>query len=242
MRFVMGHVFGFFQVGDGQPFLTVPQMKLLFRGCCWTLLVSAVSIVFGFALGLIIGIFSSRYPISTHRIKGLLCSAVRYFCSLYVTVIRGTPLFIQILIIYFGVPSIIPVDIGPLTSGLIALSLNSAAYLAENIRGGLNALPIGQWETALVLGYKRYQAFFYILCPQVFRNILPSITNEFISLIKESSILMVVGVPELTKITKDIVSRDLNPMKMYSVCAVLYLIMTLCCHYLIKILDRKKTV
>lgn len=236
----MGLLEKLFIVGDGKPFLTLAQTKLLLKGCCWTLFISTISIVCGFILGLIIGIFSSRYEIASNKAQSIVNKGIKYLCTFYVTIFRGTPLFIQILIVYFGIPSILPINIGPLTSGIIALSLNSAAYLAENFRGGLNALPIGQWETALVLGYKRYQAFFYILCPQVFRNILPSITNEFISLIKESSILMVVGVPELTKITKDIVARDLNPMKMYSICAMLYLMMTLCCYYLIRLLNGKK--
>lgn len=205
--------------------------KLLLRGCGWTLLISVASILFGSIFGLIMGGCSSRYS---------SCKLTKCLCSMYVTLMRGTPLFIQILIIYFGLPSVIRLNLDPLTAGIIALSMNSSAYLSESIRGGINSLSVGQWETALVLGYKKYQAFFYILYPQVLRNILPSITNEFISLIKESSILMVVGVPELTKVTKDIVSRDLNPMEMYSICAGLYLMMTLFCYYLTKCLQGKK--
>lgn len=218
-------------VGTSELEHSLAVAKLLLRGCKWTLLISLVSIVCGSFLGLIIGGCSSRYS---------SCKLTKCLCHMYVTLMRGTPLFIQILIIYFGLPSVIKFNLGPLTAGIIALSMNSAAYLAESIRGGINSLSVGQWETALVLGYKKYQAFLYIVYPQVIRNILPSITNEFISLIKESSILMVVGVPELTKITKDIVARDLNPMEMYSICAGLYLIMTLFCYYVTKCLQGKK--
>ena len=143
------------------------------------------------------------------------------------------------LIVYFGVPSLIKVNLSPLVAGLVALTLNSAAYLAENVRGGINALPTQQWEAAKVLGYRGSQIFWHILYPQAFKNILPSLTNEFVSLIKESSILMVVGVPELTKVTKDIVARELNPMEMYLICAGLYLVMTSAFSYFARLTEKK---
>ncbi|WP_139414583.1 amino acid ABC transporter permease [Chlamydia abortus] len=208
----------------------VATARVLLRGCGYTLFVSGISILCGSFLGLIIGTMTSRY---------FPCRITRWLGNLYVTVIRGTPLFIQILIFYFGLPSIIRLDPTPLMAGLIALSINSSAYLAENIRGGINALSVGQWESAKVLGYKKSQIFFYIIYPQVFKNILPSLTNEFVALIKESSILMVVGVPELTKVSKDIVSRELNPMEMYSICAALYLLMTSLFSYVARLLEKR---
>lgn len=205
--------------------------KVLLRGCGYTLFVSGISILWGSLLGFIIGTLTSRY--FPNRI-------VRWVGNAYVAVIRGTPLFIQILIFYFGIPSIIHLNLTPLTAGIIALSINSSAYLAENIRGGINALSIGQWESAKVLGYKRIQIFYYIIYPQVLRNIMPSLTNELIALIKESSILMVVGIPELTKVSKDIVSRELNPMEMYSICAGLYLFMTSCVSCISRLFERRE--
>ncbi len=205
--------------------------RLLLQGCGYTLLITAVSIGFGSLLGLCIGTITCKY--FPYR-------AIKYCGDFYVAVVRGTPIFIQILIVYFGLPSIIYMDLSPLMSGFIALSLNSAAYLAENIRGGINSLSSIQWETAQVLGYSRFQTFIYILYPQVFRNILPSLTNEFVSLIKESSILMVLGVPELTKVTKDTVARELNPMEMYTICAGLYLAMTSLFSYFSRLLERRR--
>ncbi|ANH78959.1 amino acid ABC transporter permease [Candidatus Chlamydia sanziniae] len=204
---------------------------LLLRGCGYTLFISSIAILCGSMWGLLIGTVSSRY---------FCCRIVRFLANSYVTVIRGTPLFIQILILYFGLPAVIHLEPTPLASGIIALSINSAAYLAENIRGGINALSLGQWESAKVLGYKKYQIFFYIIYPQVFKNILPSLTNEFVSLIKESSILMVVGVSELTKVSKDIVSRELNPMEMYTICAGLYLVMTTTFSFVARLLERRQ--
>ncbi|WP_284443463.1 amino acid ABC transporter permease [Chlamydia gallinacea] len=209
----------------------VATARVLLRGCEYTVFISGISIIFGLFLGIIIGSLTSQY---------FSCRVLRSLGSLYVTIIRGTPLFIQILICYFGLPTVIRVNLSPLASGIISLSINSSAYLAEIIRGGINSLSKGQWESAKVLGYKKSQIFLYIIYPQVFRNILPSLTNEFIALIKESSILMVVGVPELTKVSKDIVSRELNPMEMYSICAGLYLIMTSLLSYFARLLERKR--
>lgn len=193
------------------------NLWMMLKGCGYTFAVSMVSLVLGFALGLLIGVISCR-----HIKKGL----ISFLGSSYVSLVRGTPLFIQILIIYFGLPSIIRYDLSPLTAGVIALGCNSAAYLAEIIRGGINILPQGQWEAAKVLGYGKFGIFIYILLPQALRGTLPSLTNEFVTLIKESSILMVLGIPELTKISRDIVSREMNPMEIYLLCAGFYLIMT----------------
>lgn len=204
--------------------------KLLLRGCGYTLFITTISLVCGFVLGWGIGTVNSRY---------FPCRIAKFLGNVYVMAVRGTPLFIQILIVYFGVPSLIKVNLSPLVAGLIALTLNSAAYLAENVRGGINALPTQQWEAAKVLGYNGAQIFLHILYPQAFKNILPSLTNEFVSLIKESSILMVVGVPELTKVTKDIVARELNPMEMYLICAGLYLVMTSAFSYFARLTEKK---
>lgn len=209
----------------------IATARLLLRGCEYTVLISGISIVFGLFFGIIIGSLTSQY---------FSCRALRYLGSLYVTIIRGTPLFIQILICYFGLPTVIRTNLSPLAAGIISLSINSSAYLAEIIRGGINSLSVGQWESAKVLGYNKSQIFLYIIYPQVFKNILSSLTNEFIALVKQSSILMIVGVPELTKVTKDIVSRELNPMEMYSICAGLYLIMTSSLSYFSRLLERKR--
>ena len=204
--------------------------KLLLRGCGYTLFITTISLVCGLVLGWGIGTVNSRY---------FPCRIAKFLGNFYVMAVRGTPLFIQILIVYFGVPSLIKVNLTTLVAGLVALTLNSAAYLAENVRGGINALPTQQWEAAKVLGYRGSQIFWHILYPQAFKNILPSLTNEFVSLIKESSILMVVGVPELTKVTKDIVARELNPMEMYLICAGLYLVMTSAFSYFARLTEKK---
>ncbi|WP_213318292.1 amino acid ABC transporter permease [Chlamydiifrater volucris] len=204
---------------------------LLLKGCFYTLGIVAASIAIGSILGLVVGGVTCRYS---------RCKWLSRLGGAYVVVVRGTPLFIQILMLYFGLPVFLGswFAFSPLVTGIIALGLNSAAYLAENIRGGINSISSGQWEVAKVLGYSPGQIFFYILLPQVVRSVFPSVANEYIALIKESSILMVVGVPELTKVSRDIVARELNPVEIYGLSALLYLVMTSACAYLSRRVEK----
>ncbi|MBF5051174.1 Glutamine transport system permease protein GlnP [Candidatus Clavichlamydia salmonicola] len=189
----------------------------LLQGAALTIMISATSIIIGLILGCLIGI------IRCNQVKKKWIDLV--FAS-YVTLIRGTPLFIQILIIYFGLPVLIGYDISPLIAGIGALSINSSAYLAEIIRGGIDDISLGQWEAAQLLGYSLKESLMFIILPQTFKKILPSLGNELIALIKESSILMVLGVPELTKTSKDIVAREFRPFEIYTMTAFLYLFIT----------------
>lgn len=144
----------------------------------------------------------------------------------FVWVIRGTPLFVQVLIVYYALPEVLGISLSPFAAGVVALGVNSTAYISEVVRGGINAIPEGQWEAAYVIGLNPWKTLQGIILPQMFRITLPSVTNELITLIKETSILMVIGVAELTKVSKDIVSRELDPMTIYLAAAGLYLLMT----------------
>lgn len=150
----------------------------------------------------------------------------KWACKTFVCVVRGTPLFVQLLIMYYALPELLGFSFSPFTAGVLTLGINSTAYISEIIRGGVDALPEGQWETSYVLGYTKRQTLQWIILPQVVRHTLPSLVNELTSLIKETSILMVIGVAELTKVSKDIVARELDPMTIYLAAAVLYLLMT----------------
>jgi ABC-type amino acid transport system permease subunit len=131
-----------------------------------------------------------------------------------------------VLIVYYALPELIGISFSPFIAGILALGLNSTAYISEIVRGGINAIPEGQWEAAYVVGLNPWQTLRGIILPQMIRMTLPSLTNELTALIKETSILMMIGVAELTKISKDIVSRELDPMTIYLTAAVLYLAMT----------------
>lgn len=195
----------------------VKSLPLLLQGALATIEIALVSITIGLCGGIIIGILNCnkmRNPFSTIVLNS------------FVWIIRGTPLFVQVLIVYYAIPEIIGISLSPFTAGVIALGINSMAYISEIVRGGINAIPEGQWEAAYVIGLKPWQTLQGIILPQMLRINLPSLTNELTALIKETSILMVIGVAELTKVSRDIVARELDPMTIYLAAAALYLVMT----------------
>lgn len=201
---------------EGSSFF-LQTLPLLLKGALTTVEIALVSIAIGLCGGILIGILNSnklRYASS-----GMLLNS-------YVWIIRGTPLFVQVLIIYYALPEVLGFSLSPFAAGGAALGLNSAAYISEIVRGGINAISEGQWEAAYVIGLKPLKTLQGIILPQMFRMTLPSLTNELTSLIKETSILMVIGVGELTKMSKDIVARELDPMTVYLAAASLYLVMT----------------
>lgn len=210
--------------------VNLPNLLNLLKGLSLTLEISLASVAIGLSCGFCLGILSCQ------RFRFFPVSAL---ISAYVNIVRGTPLFVQILIIYFGLPAISNLNFSPFVAGVIALGLNSTAYIAEIVRAGLNAIPHGQWEASQLLGYSSFQTLRFIIFPQAMRTILPLLANELASLVKESSILMVVGVPELTKISKDIVSREMNPMEIYVIAGVFYLAITSSISFLLTRLERR---
>lgn len=215
---------------DGFLEVYISALPLLLRGALMTVWISAIGIICGFMFGAFFGI------LDCNKLRSRYLSP---FLRFYVTVFRGTPLFVQLLIVYFALPDVLHIELSPITAGIITLGLNSTAYLAEVIRAGINAIDSGQWDASYILGYSRFSTFRFVIMPQAIRNVLPAITNEFATLIKESSILMFIGVAELTKVSKDIVARNLKPMEIYLMAAVLYLIMTYAVAYCAKFLEAR---
>lgn len=210
--------------------MSLTNILNLLNGAYLTLEISVASIAVGLSLGVFLGVLNCQrlrfFPVST-------------LISTYITIMRGTPLFVQILLLYFGLPAVSGLNFSPFVAGVIALGLNSTAYIAEIIRAGINSIPPGQWEASKMLGYSSFQTLYFIILPQTMRTILPPLTNEIVVLVKESSILMVVGVPELTKVSKDIVSREMNPMEIYLIAGLFYLAFTSFISFALKKLEGR---
>lgn len=151
--------------------------------------------------------------------------AVRQLSAFYVWFIRGTPALIQIFIVYFGMPQL-GVRLSPYTAGVLALAINSGAYVAEIIRAGLSAIPKGQMESSLALGFSPRETMRTIILPQVFRIILPAITNEALSTLKNTSLLSTITVVELTLYAQTLISATFRPFDFYIAVAVIYLLLT----------------
>lgn len=191
----------------------VQALPFLVRGATLTLEVSVLAI----ALGLIVGIVLTL--IRQTRIRILEAAA-----STYISLVRGTPLFVQILLVYFGL-SAVGIDLPRFYAGVIALSLNSGAYITEMIRGGLAAVHPGQRDAAKALGMPGRHIWGHILLPQVLFLILPPLAIEFTGLLKASALLSVIGVVELTRTAQQIIIDTFRPVEVWLTAATLYFVM-----------------
>ncbi len=199
----------------------------LMTGLQWTLIVSALTIFFGFILGILIGLAK----ISRNRIIYGLATA-------YIEAFRGTPLLVQIFMVYLGLPSF-GIYLDALTAGLIALSMNTGAYQAEIFRGGVQSIPKGQMEAARSLGMTYNQSMFQIVIPQGLRNSLPAYTNEFITMIKDSSLVSIIGVVELLLAARIVMSETFQQFVILIFIAVMYFIITFSTGRILRFVERK---
>jgi polar amino acid transport system substrate-binding protein len=199
----------------------------LFKGAAMTVVLSVISMACALSLGLFIAFL---------RIYGPL--PARALATAYVEVYRGTPLLIQLFILYYGLPNI-GIALSPFAAAVIGLGMNYAAYEAEVYRGGIEAVPRGQMEAALSLGMPRTLAFRRIIFPQAFRISLPSVTNDFISLLKDSSIVSVIAMAELTKTYGILAATTLRYFELGLVVAILYFGMSYPLSVLARWLERK---
>lgn len=211
-------------------------MPYYFKGIKYTLLISFVAVLFGAIFGSILFYMkSSNFHI--WKIKPLKILAVAY-----IEIIRGTPMILQIFIVYAGAEPFLGIDLTALQSAFIAIALNSAAYVSEIVRAGIDAVDKGQMEAARSLGMKKSTAMILIVVPQAIRNILPAIGNEFVTVIKESSMASVVGVGELmyaAKIVQGSTYRSLEPL---IVTAGFYFILTFTLGRVISLIERRMKV
>jgi polar amino acid transport system permease protein len=196
---------------------------ILLHGLWLTLKVSFISIFFGIVLGLLTGLARiARNP------------ALRWTALTYIELVRGSPLLVQIFIWYFVFGTLINTmlarqglpQVPPLWFGVASLAVFAGAYVAEIVRAGIQSIHRGQKEAAKSLGLNSFQSMRHIILPQAFRRILPPLAGQFISLIKDSSLLGIIAIRELTKATREIVTTSLQPFELWFVCALLYLVLT----------------
>lgn len=189
-------------------------MPLLLRGAGVTLEVTVVGILFG----LILGVLAALANVS--RVLPLT-----WLAKLYTWVFRGTPLLVQLLLIYDGLPQI-GVRLPAFLAGVIALAINSGAYMAEVVRAGIQSIEVGQMEAAQSLGMTHGLAMRRIIFPQAYRRLLPPIVNEFVALLKDSSLVSVIAMPELLRRGQELNASYYKPMFTFILVGILYLIMT----------------
>lgn len=195
------------------------RYKFIFEGLLNTLIIAFFAVILGFVIGILIAIVRHH-----HDTNGKL-KILNRLCVWYVNIIRGTPVLLQLMIIYYVIFK--SVDISIIIVGILAFGFNSGAYVSEIIRAGINSIDKGQMEAGLSLGLKYSMVMRYIIMPQAIRNILPALGNEFITLIKETSAGAYIGIMELTKASDIIASRTYDYFFPLIIIALIYLVITL---------------
>lgn len=195
------------------------RYKFIFEGLLNTLIIAFFAVILGFVIGILIAIVRHH-----HDTNGKL-KILNRLCVWYVNIIRGTPVLLQLMIIYYVIFK--SVDISIIIVGVLAFGFNSGAYVSEIIRAGINSIDKGQMEAGLSLGLKYNMVMRYIIMPQAIRNILPALGNEFITLIKETSAGAYIGIMELTKASDIIASRTYDYFFPLIIIALIYLVITL---------------
>ncbi|MDE4542523.1 amino acid ABC transporter permease [Thermoanaerobacterium sp. R66] len=209
-------------------FSSMPQYTQLFiNGLIMTIELTIISVAIGAVLGLIVALMK----MSSVKVLSFIGSA-------YVEIIRGTPLLVQILIIYNGLPQF-GIKFPGFVVGIIALSMNSAGYVAEIIRSGIQAVDPGQMEASRSLGMSHSMAMRYVIIPQAIKNILPALGNEFVVMLKESSIVSVIGFADLTRQAEIVSSVTYRAFEPLIIIAAIYFVMTLVFSRLLSKFERR---
>lgn len=199
-----------------------------FTGIQYTLLLAAIGVVCGFVLGMVVALLRmNRFGI------------IRFIGTAWVELLRGTPMLVQLLIIHYGFATAFDLKFTPIQSGAITLTINSSAYLAEIFRAGIQGVDRGQTEAARSLGMTQGMAMRFIVLPQAVKNVLPAIGNEFITIIKESSIVYIIGVTEMLFQAGTIVTITYDGMTPYLIVAVMYFMLTFTLSKILGVFERK---
>ncbi|MCR5030002.1 MAG: amino acid ABC transporter permease [Selenomonadaceae bacterium] len=208
--------------------LMAQAMPLLLMGAGVTVKITAISVLLGILIGLFIGIAR----ISSNRVIHLIA-------AVYVDFLRGTPLLVQIFLVYFALPVVTGQRIDPFFAAIAACSINSSAYVAEIFRAGIQSIDAGQMEAGRSLGMTWVQTMRYIIVPQAARRVIPPLGNEFIALLKDSSLVSVIGFEELTRRGQLIIARTYASLEIWLCVAIIYLIMTVSISRLVSWLERR---
>lgn len=205
-----------------------PFMPLLVSAVWITLKFTFFSTIMGFVGGFVLAIIT----LSKKRIPAILA-------KVYISIFRGTPLLVQLMLIYFATPQLTGYTISALQAGVLSFGLNSAAYISEALRGGILAVDKGQWEGAMSLGIPQYRYIFDLILPQAIKNALPSLVNESIMLLKDSSLVSVIGVSDTLRWADLIQAKTFRAFEAFVVAAVVYYVLVMILNLLGAYLEKK---
>lgn len=207
------------------------RYKYILSGLTTTVIIAFFAVIIGIIIGMLVSLIRNNYEVNK---RGKILNKI---CELYVNVIRGTPVILQLMIIYYVIFKSVNINITLV--GIIAFGINSGAYVSEIIRSGINSIDEGQLEAGLSLGLNYHKTMKLIILPQAIKNILPALGNEFITLLKETSVGAYIGILELTKASDIISSRTYDYFFPLIIVAIIYLIMTLGLSKLVNLMERR---
>ncbi|QTD92310.1 amino acid ABC transporter permease [Burkholderia anthina] len=194
--------------------LIIHTLPVMVKGALLTLKFAVASM----ALGLVVGLVVAIMRIGSNRLASGLAQG-------YVSLMRGTPLLVQMFVVYYGLPDL-GIALDPTTAGIFTLTLNAGAYLSESMRGAILGIGRGQWAAAHSLGLTHVQTLRYIVCPQALRLAVPSLGNTLISLIKDTSLVSVITVTELLRSTQEVIAATFQPLPLYLAAAAIYWVLS----------------
>lgn len=200
---------------------------LFLRGAAVTLIISLTGTIVGFGLGILIGVIRT-IPIDQNfnHFKRLSLKLVNFLLLCYIEIFRGTPMMVQAMVIYYGAAMVYNIHLSPIYAGIFIVSINTGAYMAEIVRGGIISIDKGQFEAAHSIGMTHSQTMLNIVLPQAIRNILPALSNEFVINIKDTSVLNVISVTELFFMSNTAAGNNFRYFEVFLITCVVYFVMT----------------
>jgi len=204
------------------------NLKFLLSGLTTTIFISLISIVISMILGMLVALPS----LSKNKF-------LSYFNIAYVEIVRAVPLLVLILWVYYGLPIMTGISFSPFVSGIIALSISESAFQAEIFRAGINSIRKAQWEAGSSLGLSFLNKLRFVIMPQAIKNILPAIGNQFVYVLKMSSLVSIIGIGDLTRKANELVVSTYRPLEIYTFLIFEYLILILIVSYFVRKLEKK---
>lgn len=218
--------------------IIVKYWPMFLRGAGMTLYISVIGTVFGFIIGIIVGVIRT-IPVPERGIKRYVLKFINALLAVYIEVFRGTPMIVQAMVIYYGSAMAFGIDINRLLAGIFIVSINTGAYMAEIVRGGILSIDKGQYEAAQAIGMNHVQTMANVVLPQAIRNILPATGNEFVINIKDTSVLNVISVSELYFQTSSVAGINFRFFESFLVACILYLIMTFTITRILRYIEKR---
>jgi len=206
----------------------INAFPFLLKGLPYTLMISFGGLIIGFLLGILFGLLSINRR-----------WYLRWPATAYIEIFRGTPILVQVLFIFYGLPDLVGSPIEPVTAAIAAIAFNSGAYISEVVRGGVQSIAKGQREAGLSLGLSRTQTFWSIIWPQAFRRMIPPLGNQAIVSIKDTSLFSVIGVGELVRQGQVYIANTFTAFEVYFAVAIIYLVITLSLSFLLRLIERR---